>query len=116
MLFGTVDKFAMFAWNERAGNFFGIKGNAPPDLIIQDELHLISGELGSIAGVYEAAFDTVLALRDYYPKYIASTATIFNAKEQVRRLYARDVNIFPPSGLNWSDSFFAKVDNIFGCI
>ena len=111
LLLGTVDKFAMFAWNERAGNFFGINGNAPPDLIIQDELHLISGELGSISGVYEAAFDTVFALKDYCPKYIASTATICNAKEQVRRLYARDINIFPPSGLNWSDSFFAKVDN-----
>lgn len=110
LLFATVDKFAMFAWKERAGRFLGTANHKPPDLIIQDELHLISSELGSITGVYEAAFDTVLNLSGCRPKYIASTATIRNAKDQARKLYAREVNIFPPPGLNWSDSFFARVN------
>ncbi len=110
LLFATVDKFAMFAWNERAGCFLGTARHKPPDLIIQDELHLISSELGSITGIYEAAFDTILRVKNCRPKYIASTATIRNAKEQVRKLYARDTNIFPPPGINWSDSFFARVD------
>jgi len=110
LLFSTVDKFAMFAWQERAGRFLGSGNNKPPDLIIQDELHLISSELGSITGVYEAAFDTVLKIKGCHPKYIASTATIRNAKDQITKLYARNVNIFPPPGLNWSDSFFARVD------
>lgn len=110
LLLATVDKFAMFAWKEQTTIFLGNSSFRPPDLIIQDELHLIAGELGTITGVYEAGFDTVLKLKDHYPKYIASTATIRNAKEQVKKLFARDVKIFPSPGLNWSDSFFARVD------
>ncbi|SDT83980.1 Helicase conserved C-terminal domain-containing protein [Desulfobacula phenolica] len=115
LLLATIDKFAMFAWNKDTTIFLGNASRGtgpfrPPDLIIQDELHLIAGELGTIAGVYEAGFDTVLRLKDHCPKYIASTATIRNAKEQVKKLYARDVNIFPSPGLNWKDSFFARVD------
>ncbi|MEA3385274.1 MAG: helicase-related protein [Thermodesulfobacteriota bacterium] len=110
LLLATVDKFAMFAWKEQTTIFLGNSSFRPPDLIIQDELHLIAGELGTITGVYEASFDTVLKLKDHSPKYIASTATIRNAKEQVKKLFARDVRIFPSPGLNWSDSFFARVD------
>lgn len=84
----------------------------PPEFIIQDELHLISGPLGTLSGLYEAAID-VLCSRPgrgntlIRPKVIASTATIRRAEDQVRNLFARDVQLFPPAGLKAGDSFFA---------
>ena len=108
LLIATVDKFARLAWEERAGVFFGVKGNRPPELIIQDELHLISSALGSIVGLYEVAIDTVLISKGMRAKYIASTATIKNAAKQVQTLFARDMLIFPPPGLRYSDAYFAK--------
>ena len=108
MLLATVDKFARLAWEERANAFFGSTRHLPPELIIQDELHLIAGALGSVAGLYEAAVDTVVQSRGLYPKYIASTATIRMASQQVKRLYGRDVAVFPPPGMNCDDSFFAR--------
>ncbi len=108
LLIATIDKFARLAWEERAGSFFGLNGNRPPELVIQDELHLIAGALGSIAGLYEAGMDVILQYRGVFPKYIASTATIRMAKQQVRRLYGRPVAIFPPPGLSCDDSFFAR--------
>lgn len=108
MLVATVDKFARLAWEERASAFFGEGGNRPPELIIQDELHLIASALGTVAGLYEAGLDTALRLRDVYPKYIASTATIRMAAQQVRRLYGRELAVFPPPGLNCDDSYFAR--------
>ncbi len=110
LLIATVDKFARTAWEEQAGAFFGTAGVRPPELIVQDELHLITGPLGSIAGIYEAGFDTLLAERGARPKYVASTATIRMAKQQVRALYARDLAVFPPPGLSCDDTFFARVD------
>ena len=108
LLIATVDKFARLAWEERAGSFFGSNGNRPPELIIQDELHLISSALGSIVGLYEVAIDTVLVARGMRAKYIASTATIQNAAKQVKTLFAREMAIFPPPGLRYDDSYFAK--------
>jgi hypothetical protein len=108
LLIATVDKFARLAWEERASSFFGKNGNRPPELIIQDELHLISSALGSIVGLYEVALDTVLISRGMRAKYIASTATIKNAAKQVKTLFARDMSIFPPPGLRYDDSYFAK--------
>ena len=108
LLIATVDKFARLAWEERAGSFFGNCRNRPPELIIQDELHLISSALGSIVGLYEVAIDTVLVARGMRAKYIASTATIKNAAKQVKTLFARDMAIFPPPGLRYDDSYFAK--------
>jgi len=108
LLISTVDKFARLAWEERAGSFFGNNGNRPPELIIQDELHLISSALGSIVGLYEVAIDTVLISRGMRAKYIASTATIKNAAKQVKTLFAREMAIFPPPGLRYDDSYFAK--------
>ena len=111
LLIGTIDKFARLAWERRTGAFFGIgAGRRPPELVIQDELHLITGPLGSIAGLYEAGVDTLLVRRGVRPKYVASTATINMAREQVRRLYARDLAVFPPPGLSCDDSWFARTD------
>lgn len=83
----------------------------PPDLIIQDELHLISGPLGSLVGLYETAVDQLctwtLDGRTVRPKVIASTATIRQAREQMRALFLRDVRVFPPQGLDVEDNFFS---------
>jgi hypothetical protein len=108
MLVATVDKFARLAWEERSNAFFGGTQHRPPELIIQDELHLIASALGSVAGLYEAAIDTVIQLRGVYPKYIASTATIRMADQQVKQLYGREVAVFPPPGLNCDDAYFAR--------
>ena len=108
LMLATLDKFARLAWEERANVFFGDKGNRPPELIIQDELHLVAGPLGSVAGLYEAAFEAVLNSCGVNPKYIASTATIRMATDQVRKLYGREVAVFPPPGLDSDDSYFAR--------
>jgi len=83
----------------------------PPDLVIQDELHLISGPLGSLVGLYETAVDELAGWevdgRWTRPKVIASTATIRRAEDQVKRLFDRGLAVFPPPGLDARDSFFA---------
>jgi len=112
LLIATVDKFARLTWSDKPNCFFKKSGNRPPELIIQDELHLISGALGSIVGLYEVAIDSILASLKVYPKYVASTATIKNAKEQVKLLFGREMNIFPPSGLRANDSYFARTISI----
>jgi hypothetical protein len=117
LVIGTVDKFAMLAWKPEVRSLFGIGENGqhkglPPSLIIQDELHLISGPLGSMVGAYETVIECLC--REHgtgaiKPKIIASTATISRAHEQIKHLYARnDIFLFPPSGLEASDSFFAR--------
>lgn len=113
LLFGTVDKFAQIAFKEETKKLFGsYKDSArPPELIIQDELHLISGPLGSIVGLYETVFDFALSRNKIKPKYIASTATIRNASEQVTSLFNRNVQQFPPPGLTADDNFFVYEDH-----
>lgn len=112
LLIGTIDKFARMTWDPASSAFFGGRQALvePPTLIIQDELHLISGPLGTIAGIYESAIDTVIKQRGKPAKVIAATATIRRADEQVERLYARPVRVFPPSGINADNSYFARVD------
>jgi hypothetical protein len=84
----------------------------PPDLIIQDELHLISGPLGTMVGLYESAIDRLSSWdvdgHRVRPKVIASTATIRRAAEQVHALFWRQVEVFPPQVLDAGDSFFAR--------
>ena len=83
----------------------------PPDLIIQDEFHLISGPLGTMVGLYETAVDELCTWnvgdKIVKPKIIASTATIRKAKEQVNNVFMRRGSIFPPSGLDVADNFFS---------
>ena len=77
-------------------------------LIIQDELHLISGPLGTLVGAYEAAIDFLAGRDGFPPKVIASTATIRSATEQIRALYGRNAALFPPPAIDPFDSFFAE--------
>jgi len=140
LLVATVDKFARLAFEPKASSIFGnidcyhsrigyLRTNVsaselkpkkhfksvnklfPPDLILQDELHLIEGPLGSMVGLYETAVDT-LCQRQYReqavrPKYIASTATVRQSQTQVQSLFDRGLFQFPPPALSANDSFFA---------
>lgn len=116
LLIGTVDKFAMLPWRPEARSILGIDrvDCTPPDLIIQDELHLIAGPLGSMVGHYETVIDKLCTQQrgenELAPKIVASTATICRADEQVRALYGREVFQFPPQCLRAGDSFFALED------
>lgn len=113
LLFGTVDKFAMLPWNEQIGNFFALNSaNRAPELIIQDELHLISGPLGTMVGLYESAIDALCRKKGNITKIVASTATIRHAVEQCAALYDRDVSQFPHPALDAEDSFFARESTI----
>lgn len=107
-LIATVDKFAQVAKNEQTFSLFGQNtANNPPELIIQDELHLISGPLGTITGIYEAAFQRMCSKKGIKAKVVASTATIKNAREQIHALYCAGYTQFPPQGINADDSYFA---------
>jgi hypothetical protein len=135
-LIATVDKFATLPWVGQSGlllggadrhgvdGFYGPadpgKGThlssalPPPDLIIQDELHLISGPLGTMAGLYEAAIEAICIRtidgKVVRPKIIASTATVRRAQDQIQALFGRSVTqVFPPIGPNRRDSFFAGI-------
>lgn len=130
----TVDKFAALPWVGPVGALFGRVDRhgdhgfygpcddgqgqrlehplLPPDLIIQDELHLISGPLGTMVGLYETAIDSlctrVVGGKRVRPKVVASTATVRRAGSQIRALFARpQVEVFPPPGPDRRDSFFA---------
>lgn len=93
----------------RRRNYVTLPGKPdPPELIIQDELHLIEGPLGSLTGIYETAVDYLCSENGIRPKYIASTATIKRAEEQVLAVFLRDVRLFPPHGLEAGDRFFIR--------
>ncbi|HJL33419.1 MAG TPA: helicase-related protein, partial [Polyangiaceae bacterium LLY-WYZ-15_(1-7)] len=133
----TVDKYAMVPWRGEAGMLFGRAthvddrraygvmhkapagatpvpdGLLPPELVVQDELHLISGPLGTMVGLYEAAVDylceRVVEGQRREPKVVCSTATVRRARDQIRALFGRKMAIFPPRGVNAGDNFFARV-------
>jgi len=136
-LIATVDKFAALPFTGETGALFGNvdrgdangfygpcipdKGNLlggplpTPELIIQDELHLISGPLGTIAGVYEVAIDALstreISGKRVRPKIVASTATVRRAERQIRAIFGRSsVAVFPPPGPDRTDSFFAHTE------
>ncbi|WP_247219337.1 DISARM system helicase DrmA [Synechococcus sp. C9] len=103
--------------HNRVGNFPAAKTIPhpklrPPDLIIQDELHLISGPLGTLVGLYETAVDYLCTWdvdgQPVRPKVIASTATIRQAEAQVNNLFVRKLAVFPPQGLDIRDNFFSR--------
>lgn len=118
LLFSTVDKFVQLAWKNEAFNIFnidfkdgGIRRIYPaPELIIQDELHLISSALGTIYGVYEIVIDKMCReAGGSISKIIGATATVRNAEEQCKRLYGRSYFLqFPPPATDADDSFYAK--------
>lgn len=110
ILIGTIDKFARMPWEPRIRSIFGSAETPPPELIIQDELHLISDALGTVAALYETAIDYLCTRNGSKPKIIGSTATIRRASEQALALFERGVAQFPPSGLSSSDSFFYSED------
>ncbi|MYC84650.1 MAG: helicase [Acidimicrobiia bacterium] len=145
-LIATVDKFASLPWTARTGALLGGADRydadgfygpadprsgrplgrrlAGPDLVIQDELHLISGPLGTMAGLYETVIEALCLGTDgqadelagdsvptaLRPKIVASTATARQAQDQIQALFARpSTQVFPPRGPNRRDSFFAEV-------
>ncbi len=134
-LIATVDKFASLPWVGPSGvllggaarydtsGFYGAaepgQGRRlaapllPPDLVIQDELHLIAGPLGTMAGLYEAAIEALCVReidgRATRPKIVASTATVRRAQDQIQALFGRSLTqVFPPPGPDRRDSFFAQ--------
>jgi hypothetical protein len=139
-LVATVDKFAMLPWRGETGMLFGrvsaqegsqffgpldpkpkkarlIPGGLrPPELIVQDELHLISGPLGTMVGLYETAIEHLSSFRHVVgerevvvrPKILASTATVRRASEQIRALFGRtDTAVFPPPGVDDAETWFS---------
>ncbi len=109
ILLATVDKFARLQFKPEAGKLLGI-GTAfrQPSIVIQDELHLLSGPLGTTVAVFDAVIQLLLSRSGTSPKIIASTATIRASEEQVRGLYGRDVVLYPPSGLDDDRTFFSR--------
>lgn len=108
LLIGTGDKFAQIVRKPETARLFGLETDfAAPELVIQDELHLISGPLGTMAGLYEVAIDKLCSRNGIRPKIIGSTATIRRADSQIRALFDRDTFQFPPAGLDHRDSGFA---------
>ncbi|MEU5156363.1 helicase-related protein [Glycomyces sp. NPDC021274] len=109
ILLATVDKFARLQFKPEAGRLLGIDGRCePPTLVIQDEMHLLSGPLGTTVAVFDAVVQQLLSRSGPGPKIIASTATIRASEEQVQGLYGREVALYPPPGLDDDRTFFSR--------
>jgi len=133
VIIATTDKFAQLAFKPEAASIFGnvdshrsLKGFYrkmllsddqdvatdiprffPPSLIIQDELHLIEGPLGSMVGLYELAVDVLSSQAGHKPKYVASSATVKEASRQVGLIYQRSARVFPPNGVYDGENYFS---------
>ena len=110
LVIGTVDKFAQITWREKVSELLSMDGKfSAPDLIVQDELHLITGPLGTMVGLYESALDAAITeANGVRPKILASTATVRRADTQVRSVFDRSSFQFPPPGLSPSDNYFSR--------
>lgn len=109
ILLGTVDKFARLQFKPEAGRLLGLGTMfRQPSIIIQDELHLLSGPLGTTVAVFDAVIQILLEEHGSTPKIIASTATIRASDEQVNGLYGRRAALFPPSGLDGDTTYFSQ--------
>ncbi|OBH24990.1 helicase [Mycobacterium sp. E1715] len=109
ILLATVDKFARLQFKPEAGRLLGLNTSyRQPSIIIQDELHLLSGPLGTTVAVFDAVIQLLLSKSGSSPKVIASTATIRAAAEQVEGLYGRRVALYPPPGLDDDKTFFSR--------
>ena len=113
VIIGTVDKFVQIIRRpDDAKKLFSIDSkNRGPDLVIQDELHLISGPLGSISGLFEILLDVYTSQKnDVSPKIIGSTATIQRSADQILGLYGQESTQFPLNITNNEDNFFSNID------
>lgn len=112
LLFATVDKFAQL-FIDNATKLLRTEDNKSPDLIIQDELHLISGPLGSAVSLFESIVEELASRDDHKPKIIASTATTRNTGALIKSLYgkSREVNIFPALGTSYTDNYFSHLED-----
>ncbi|MFI6888516.1 helicase-related protein [Streptosporangium canum] len=109
ILLATVDKFARLQFRPEAGSLLGLDTTfRQPSMIIQDELHLLSGPLGTTVAVFDAVIQMLLSRGGTTPKIVASTATIRASEEQVQGLYGRKVALYPPAGLNGDQTFFSR--------
>ncbi|MET3953097.1 helicase-related protein [Arthrobacter sp. UYEF36] len=109
ILLATVDKFARLQFRPEAGRLLGLNtAFRQPSMIIQDELHLLSGPLGTTVAVFDAVIQMLLSAGGASPKIVASTATIRSSDEQVQGLYGRAVALYPPSGLDDDRTFFSQ--------
>ncbi|UWP83076.1 helicase-related protein [Dactylosporangium fulvum] len=109
ILLATVDKFARLQFKPEAGRLLGLNTTFhQPSMIIQDELHLLSGPLGTTVAVFDAVIQILLSRGGSTPKIIASTATIRASAEQVQGLYGREVALYPPAGLDGDRTFFSR--------
>jgi len=118
-IFGNVDcyhkykgygrtKFSAHIRDAIQDELHSIRPFLPPSLIIQDELHLLEGPLGSVVGIYELAVELLSEKANHKPKYIASSATVKESESQVGTLFRKKVSIFPPQGISIEDNYFSE--------
>jgi hypothetical protein len=80
-----------------------------PALLIQDELHLLSEDLGAFDAHYETGVMELARSLGFKPwKIIAATATIEEYEQHSRQLYLRRARQFPGPGPEAYESFYYR--------